>query len=271
MVSRTETDGPGTRAMDLRRFSGDPEFMLSLAKGLAVLEASGSGIDCPTIGSISAVTGLSRAAVRRCLYTLSQLGYASPADGHGYSVNARLSTLSHTNRLRVELARAAQPILGSIQRSQSVCFSVTTLEADKVICIARTPTDPGTGLGKYLDTPLPAYCTAMGRLLIASLPPASLENYLRSMVVKPFTDRTIKTVERLRIALRSIQRRGYASCDQEYALGFRSVAVSIRLRCGKVVASMNASTSGSHSEPLQTEAMLVPQLRSAAAELSSSL
>jgi len=115
MVSRSETDGPGTKAMDLGRFSGDPEFMLSLAKGLAVLEAFNSGIDCSTIGRISALTGLSRAAVRRCLYTLSQLGYARAADGKGYAVNARLSTFSHTNELREGLARAAQPILGSIQ------------------------------------------------------------------------------------------------------------------------------------------------------------
>jgi IclR family pca regulon transcriptional regulator len=274
VISPIVTDGPRNKAMDLERFSGDPEFMLSLAKGLVVLEACGSEMDCPTIAKLSTMTGLSRAAVRRCLYTLSQLGYAREVDGQGYAAKARLSTFIHTihtNGLREELARAAQPILSSIQRNQRVCYSVTTLEADKTICIARTSTDPLTGTGKYLDTPLPAYCTAMGRLLIASLPPVSLESYLRSVVVTPFTGRTTKTVRRLRIALRLIRRRGFASCDQEYALGFRSVAVPIHLRSGKVVASLNASTYGSDLTAYQTEANFVPQLRRAAAELSSSL
>jgi len=274
VISPIVTDGPRNKAMDLERFSGDPEFMLSLAKGLVVLEAFGSEMDCPTIAKLSTVTGLSRAAVRRCLYTLSRLGYAREVDGQGYAAKARLSTFVHTiytNGLREELARAAQPILSSIQRSQRVCYSVTTLEADKTICIARTPTDPLTGTEKYLDTPLSAYCTAMGRLLIASLPPVSLESYLRSVVVTPFTGRTTKTVGRLRIKLRLIRRRGFASCDQEYALGFRSVAVPIHLRSGKVVASLNASTYCSDLKAYQTEAIFVPQLRRAAAELSSSL
>jgi IclR helix-turn-helix domain len=75
VISRIETDGRTNEATNFKRFSGDPEFMLSLAKGLIVLEAIGSTMDCPTIAKLSAVTGLSR-AVKRCLYTLSQLGYA---------------------------------------------------------------------------------------------------------------------------------------------------------------------------------------------------
>jgi hypothetical protein len=100
MASGTDIDDPENKAMKLRRFSGDPDFMLSFAKGLAVLEAFGSEIECPTIAKISAVTGLSRAAVRRCLYTLSQLGYASTVNGQGYAVNTRLSTVNQANSLR---------------------------------------------------------------------------------------------------------------------------------------------------------------------------
>ena len=69
MASGTDIDDPESKALKFTRFTGDPDFMLSFAKGLAVLEAFGSEIKCPTIAKISAVTGLSRAAVRRCLYT----------------------------------------------------------------------------------------------------------------------------------------------------------------------------------------------------------
>ena len=265
MVS-IESCKPGNGTMDLRRFSGDPDFMLSFAKGLAALEAFDSRMDSPTLAEISAVTRLSCAAVRRCLYTLSQLGYASTTDGGGYTVNARLSTGSYTNGLRAGLGRAAQPILDSIQRAPFVCYSVTILEEDKVVCIARTPTDSLNGISRFLDDPLPAYCTAMGRLLIASLSPASMEHYLRSVVITPFTGRTIKSVERLRIVLRNIQRCGYASCDQEYALGFRSAAVPIHSRRGKVVASLNASTFSNNARVHDRDAFLVDKLRDAAAK-----
>jgi biotin operon repressor len=100
MASGTDIDDPENKAMKLRRFSGDPDFMLSFAKGLAVLEAFGSEIECSTIAKISAETGLSRAAVRRCLYTLSQLGYVSTVSGQGYAVNTRLSTVNQANSLR---------------------------------------------------------------------------------------------------------------------------------------------------------------------------
>ena len=100
MASGADIDDPENKAMKLRRFSGDPDFMLSFAKGLAVLEAFGSEIECSTIAKISAVTGLSRAAVRRCLYTLSQLGYASTVSGQDYAANTRLSTVNQANGLR---------------------------------------------------------------------------------------------------------------------------------------------------------------------------
>jgi IclR family pca regulon transcriptional regulator len=107
MASGTDIDDPENKAMKLRRCSGDPDFMLSFAKGLAVLEAFGSEIECPTIAKISGVTGLSRAAVRRCLYTLSQLGYASTVSGQDYAANTRLSTVNQANGLRRRMEEKA--------------------------------------------------------------------------------------------------------------------------------------------------------------------
>jgi hypothetical protein len=121
VISRIDTDGRRNNAMDFKRFTGDPDFMLSLAKGLVVLEAIGSKMDCRTIAKLSAVTGLSRAAVRRCLYTLSQLGYATKVDGQGYAAKTGLSIFIHTvdtYRLREELARTAHLPLRSEKSSR---------------------------------------------------------------------------------------------------------------------------------------------------------
>jgi biotin operon repressor len=92
-----------------------------ISKGLVVLEAIGSTMDCPTIAKLSAVTGLSRAAVGRCLYTLSQLGYAAKVDGQGYAAKAGLSINPYRtpDRLREEKSPRLLPR--------------KTLEADKTI------------------------------------------------------------------------------------------------------------------------------------------
>jgi hypothetical protein len=135
VISRIDTDGRRNNAMDFKRFSGDPEFMLSLAKGLVVLEAIGSTMDCPTIAKLSAATGLSRAAVRRCLYTLSQLGYAAKVAGQGYAAKAGLSIFIravHPDRSPEELARAAHLPLTSSEKSKGL-LPRETLETDKTI------------------------------------------------------------------------------------------------------------------------------------------
>ena len=72
-------------AKALESYTGDANFMSSLARGLAVLETFTQNTPQMTISQISGKTGLSRAAVRRCLYTLSKLGYVGAEDGQHYS------------------------------------------------------------------------------------------------------------------------------------------------------------------------------------------
>src|ERR1700733_12280895 len=92
-------------------FTGDPNFMTSLARGLIVIQAFTQQSPQMTISQLSVKTGLSRAAVRRCLYTLTKLGFAGAEDGSRYSLRPRMLTLSHTYTTSNTLSAAAQPIL----------------------------------------------------------------------------------------------------------------------------------------------------------------
>ena len=85
-----------TPAAALDVFTGDPNFMTSLARGLIVIQAFTQQNPQMTISQLSVRTGLSRAAVRRCLYTLTKLGFAGAEDGSRYSLRPRMLTLSHT-------------------------------------------------------------------------------------------------------------------------------------------------------------------------------
>ncbi len=100
-----------TPAAALDVYTGDPNFMTSLARGLVVIQAFTQQSPQMTISQLSIKTGLSRAAVRRCLYTLTKLGFAGAEDGSRYSLRPRMLTLSHTYTTSNTLSSAAQPIL----------------------------------------------------------------------------------------------------------------------------------------------------------------
>jgi len=114
---------------------------------------------------------------------------------------------------------------------------------------------------------LPAFCTSMGRVLLANLPPDELESCLARIEFKQYTERTVSSVEKLRQILRSISRNGYAIVDQELELGLRSMAVPIQNMSGRVVAALNV---GAHAQRVSIQMMqtrFLPQLQAAAQEI----
>src|SRR5205823_11811486 len=116
-----------TPAAALDAYTGDPNFMTSLARGLVVIQAFTQQSPQMTISQLSIKTGLSRAAVRRCLYTLSKLGYVGSEDSQRYSLRPKMLTLSHTYTVSNTLSSAAQPILERLSDKLNESFSVATL------------------------------------------------------------------------------------------------------------------------------------------------
>ena len=125
-------------ASALDAYTGDPNFMTSLARGLIVIQAFTQQSPQMTISQLSIKTGLSRAAVRRCLYTLTKLGFAGAEDGSRYSLRPRMLTLSHTYTTSNTLSAAAQPILERMSAALHESFSVATLDGEDIVYIART-------------------------------------------------------------------------------------------------------------------------------------
>ncbi len=244
--------------------------MTSLARGLIVVQAFTLQHPQMTISQLSQRTGLSRAAVRRCLYTLTKLGFAGSDDGSRYSLRPRMLTLSHTFTASNNLATAAQPVLERMSATYRESFSVATLDGQDIVYIARANGSDASrimSVDLHIGSRLPAYCTSMGRILLAWLPPEQLETYLNQVVLTPHTTRTITSVERLRGLLRSTRRNGYALCDQEYEVGLRSVAVPVFAPTGRVVATLNLSGNAPRLSILEMQSRFLPPLRAAAAEL----
>ncbi len=252
-------------------YAGDPNFMTSLARGLSVLEAFAQEMPQMTISQLSNKTGLSRAAVRRCLYTLSKLGYAGAEDGQRYSLRPKMLTLSHTYTVSNTLASAAQPILERLSEQHHESFSVATLDGDEIVYIARAqggPTQRLMSVDLHVGSRLPAYCTSMGRVLIASQPPDVVDKYLARVHIRPLTPKTVNSVDKLKLLLRNVRRNGYAMCDQEFEMGLRSIAVPVYAPSGKVIATVNLSGNAQRMPMLDMQTEYLPPLRAAANELS---
>jgi IclR family pca regulon transcriptional regulator len=261
----TPSQAPSAR---LDCFSGDPNFMMSLARGLLVIQAFTQKKRPLTISELSVKTGLSRAAVRRCLYTLARLGFAGSEDGRHFYLEPRILALGYSYIVSMPLATAAQPVLERVSHELHESCSISTIDRSEIIYVARASVTRIMSIDLGVGSRLPAFCTSMGRVLLASLPAEELESYLSQTPLKRFTDRTIVTAEKLRQVLRLVSRNGYAIVDQELELGLRSMAVPIQNPTGKIVAALNV---GAHAQRVSIQDMqtrFLPRLRTAAQELS---
>ena len=159
-------------------YSGDPNFMMSLARGLLVIQAFTQKKRQMTISQLSAKTGMSRAAVRRCLYTLAQLGFAESEDGRHFYLGPRILALGYSYIASMPLATAAQPVLERVSHELHESCSISTLDHNEIIYVARASVTRIMSIDLGVGSRLPAFCTSMGRVLLANLQPDELERYL---------------------------------------------------------------------------------------------
>jgi IclR family pca regulon transcriptional regulator len=243
--------------------------MASLARGLAVIRGFSQQRRQLTIAQLSHRTAIPRAAVRRCLYTLMQLGYVGSEDGRTYALRPRILSLGHAYLSSTPLATAVQPLLDHISNALHESSSLAVLEADEILYIARSSTTArvmSVDLG--LGSRLPAYCTSMGRVLLAGQSAAQVDGYLSRVKLTRLTNHTVSTAKELRQVLESVRRDGYAIVDQELEIGLRSIAVPVKDVTGQVVAAINAGTQSARVTLAEMKSRFLPALLAAAGELS---
>lgn len=266
--SNAPSAAPLTVSAQIDAHGGDPNFMTSLARGLAVIQAFSQRQRELTVSQISAKTGFSRASVRRCLYTLGKLGFAASDDSRHFHLRPRVLALGHSYISSMPLAAMAQPILENVSHILHESCSIATLDKTEIIYIARANVTRIMSIDLGVGSRLPAFCTSMGRVLMADLPAEKLDAFLARIEFKRYTERTVVNAEKLRQVLRLVQRNGYCIVDQELESGLRSMAVPIRDSAGRVVAALNV---GAHAQRVSIQDLqlrFLPQLRAAAQELS---
>ena len=245
-------------------------FVQSLERGLAVIRAFGADTPALTLSEVARSTGLTRAAARRFLLTLADLGYVR-SDGRQFALTPRVLELGYAFLSSLSLPEAAEPHLERLVAEVHESSSVSVLDGDDVVYIARVPTARIMRVSINVGTRFPAYATSMGRVLLAGLTEPELDAYLERVALHRLSPRTITSAARLRAELRRVRSQGWAMVDQELEEGLRSVAAPIRDRGGRTVAAVNLSAHASRTSTETMRGELLPPLLATAAKIEADL
>ena len=236
------------------------DLMGGLAKGLAVIETFSASHPRQSISEVAAASGLDRATARRCLLTLAHHGYAD-YDGKFFTLTPRILRLGTACLATMPLPQIVQPLLDKLSEEISESASVSILDGAEIVYIARSAQKKVMSIALMPGSRLPAYCTSMGRVLLAHHP--DMETILGKEILPARTPHTLTDPARIAAEIAVVRAQGFATIDQEVEMGLRSIAVPLMNARGAVVAALNVgmATGGAESR------LLLPKLAQVQAEL----
>jgi IclR family transcriptional regulator, pca regulon regulatory protein len=245
------------------------DFVQSLERGLAVIRSFDADHPELTLSEVASRTGLTRATSRRLLLTLAELGYVS-TNGRRFSLTPRVLDVGYAYLSSLNVQQIAQPYLEALSERVHESVSVTVLDGADIVYVARVPTKRIMTISLGLGSRLPAYCTSMGRVLLAELATDDLGDALPARLER-HTEHTITSPADLAVALKQVRAQGWALVDQELEIGLRSVAAPLRDGSSRALAAMNISTQVTRTPVEQIHDQLVPDLVATAGRISEAL
>ncbi|AZO01034.1 IclR family transcriptional regulator [Mesorhizobium sp. M9A.F.Ca.ET.002.03.1.2] len=246
--------------------AGERDIMGGLAKGLAAIETFTAQRPRQSISEVSAASGLDRATARRCLLTLAHLGYAD-YDGKFFTLTPRVLRLGTACLATMPLPQLVQPLLDSLSEQLGESSSVSMLDSPDIVYVARAAQKKVMSITLMPGSRLPAYCTSMGRVLLAALPEAEARALLAATPLPARTPHTLTDPEAILTELTQVRSQGYALIDQEVETGLRSIAVPLFNMQGTVVAAVNVGVPATQVGAAELVPLYLSALRGLQSEL----
>lgn len=248
----------------------DRDSVVSLRKGLQVLTSFSRQYPRLTITDVARLTGLSAASARRSLLTLYDLGYLH-GDGKFFWMSPKTLLVANAFIASRPLPAIAQPLLDALSERTRESASLGQLLDHDAIIVARSTARRSLSIGLGIGSRLPGYCSAIGRVLLSSLPMAEAEAKLLSMDRRALTRNTITDLTQIMDLLERCREVGWAESDEEIEMGVRSMAVPVRDRSGNVVAAMSIAVRAERMSMAEFQRSFIGQLTRAQKTLEASL
>jgi DNA-binding IclR family transcriptional regulator len=230
-MKRTVLSGPGAG-----RYTVD-----AAAKALDLLNAFSFSERRLSLSALAMRTGIPRATAFRLLSTLESSGFVTKAVGE-YQLGLKCFVLGNIVAADLNLKEVAYPHLVALRDATRETTQIAILDHWQVVYLERVPSPQPVGFMRArVGAILPAYCTALGKTLLAFEPEADVSAWMSTQTFKVLTPHTITSARRLLKQLRVIRERGYGLDEQEREVGVRCVAAPVRNHEGRVVAAISAA------------------------------
>ncbi|WP_313557044.1 IclR family transcriptional regulator domain-containing protein [Agrobacterium cavarae] len=246
------------------------DMMGGLAKGLSIIEAFSAERPKLSISEAAEIAQLDRATARRCLLTLAELGYAA-YDGKFFTVTPKVLRLGTGCLASMPLPRIVQPFLDQLSEDIGQSTSVSILDDTEIVYVARAAQRRVMSIALMPGSRLPAYCTSMGRILLASRSLEDRRAFLERSDIVARTPMTLTDIDALMAEIEETAARGHAMIDQEVEIGLRSLAVPLRSARGKTIAALNVGVAASAGSMQDLVARYLPALSAVQTELKGLL
>jgi IclR family pca regulon transcriptional regulator len=254
-------------------------FSASLERGLSILSAFSGNHPVLGIADLARAVGLTKSTTHRYVATLVKLEYVQQdPETRKYSLGPRVVDLGFAAIDSMELTRVAAPSLQALADETGYTVSMALCDGPDVVYVdrrrsGRRRTPLAMDLNLHIGSRLPAYCTALGKAMLAHKDAATLREILDRTDMARRGPNTLTNREQLMAALAKVRQSGVAVNNEELAPGLRSFAAPVRDRTGEVVAAINVAVhlSAAPSSPEALAGRLEPALRRTAAEISRRL
>jgi len=248
----------------------DPYLIGSLRKGLEVIDCFAER-ESWGLTELSGHLGMNKATVFRILHTLQDGGYLTKDEQTGrFRLGMRFHSLGTSAVRHEQLRWQALPPLQDLARTTGETVYVGILYEGDAVCVQIVDGTELVRMHAFVGKRSPAHASALGKVLLAQLPDAAVDDYVATYGLKRFTDNTITDPARFRDELRRIRDQGYALDEEEMAPGLRCIGAPIFDHTGRPFATVSLSAPADRMEP-ERVAALVPQIKEAALDISRML
>lgn len=248
------------------------DFSEALARGLKVISVFNATCPALSLADIARIVDLPRATVRRTLLTLVHLGYMSE-NGRLFSLRPTILQLASAYLGADPVAMILQPICEELAARLEVTCSVAILDGHDAVMVAYASPRKvqAYGMLEGIGLRLPAFCSAVGGVLLASQPEPAREEFLKNLEPEKVTTLTVTDKATLRARWKAIHDEGYALIDQEAEIGYRALAVPVFRHDGRPVAALNVGMRIEQATPEQMKQQYLPCLREVTDSLRTQL
>ena len=266
MATSPIEEAPTTSPARPSRQPGD-SYVQSFARGLEVIRSFSAAAPQQTLTQVAVQTGLTRAGARRILLTLQTLGYVE-TDGKRFSLTPRILDLGFAYLSSMPIWNLAEPVMEALVEQVRESSSAAVLDGNDIVYVLRVPTHKIMSISLGVGSRLPAYCTSMGRVLLAGLGDDVAQARLAASDVKPLTHHTLTDQNALLAAVRTARVQGWCLVNQELEEGLISMAAPITDRAGRTVAALNISGQANRTSARVMQDTMLPALLDAANTIS---